>query len=185
MADLYTPDSNGLIVAECENLRLEFGDAAVWTTVNDGLASGNTSQKPAGQTWDRSQAARMHLDFEIPSAGDYEVWIRGNTNGAGAAFWLSAGGVNAWWVSMPTYRWWRNPNAKILTFAAGRHTLTLWSIHSHIEYDKIALQPVGTTIITQNDTALTPADSPSSPFTNFLLRHIRTFRSAGRSMTTF
>ena len=166
MADRFYQTAEDLIVVDVENASPQPGDSVIWLTETDGLASGGVYINPYGQTWDKTQAASIDIFFNIANAGDFELFVRIHTDDRNGAFWIDVDN-DAFRFSSDgylTYRepgwvWRKHPSALPVSLSIGDHVLKLTTIHSHVNFDKIALVPVGSVTLADGETGFGPAES--------------------------
>ncbi|MEM7259318.1 MAG: hypothetical protein AAF404_18220, partial [Pseudomonadota bacterium] len=172
MTTRFFQDSDGIVCIECENADLSPGEYGYWNVIDDATVSAGQYLDPFGNSWDRDQSAVMHLHIHIDTPGQFQLITRLQTQGQLGRFFVD---VNGDYTAIASYErgylfftetdfiWQKSNSQKDFNLAAGDHTITIRSLNSHVFFDKVAIVPVGSTVLLASDTGLGPAETGAQP----------------------
>ena len=159
MTVVYEQNADGSVSLGCSTGQIEDGDSTYWTVTDDATAATGKYLKPnvPNSHWNKSIASTLTFLIEINTAGTFEFFFRASTSGKSASMWVVMDGDGAkvdddGYVTFSESDWVWRKRGKVFNLTAGRHELKLYTMHAHVKYDKLALIPTGTSIITDGET---------------------------------
>lgn len=159
MSKLFEADTDGVIYMQCKNADRTAGALVEWLEPEEGV------YQPSSQSWTRGISAQMSFDFNIAVAGEYQIFAFAETIGVDQWIWIDidkqskvTGFGN---VGRLIYKnlnpWWSNGGGfAFRIFSAGRHNITIHSIHNNLKIKRFALVPTGNTSVVNEQTAYGP-----------------------------